>query len=68
MENIHMKTDEMHGEQTHEACEENRILARKVARELTIEEIDQVSGGMAIRTAGTSFSGPCCHADDCCMC
>lgn len=42
-----------------------RILARQVARELTEQEIDQVSGGM-MKRAGTSFSGPCCCADDCC--
>jgi hypothetical protein len=42
-----------------------RILARQVARELTDREIDEVSGGL-MRQAGTSFSGPCCCADDCC--
>ena len=41
-----------------------RILARSAARELTPEEMAEIAGGLA----GTSYSGPCCVADDCVPC
>ena len=43
----------------------DRILARKLARELTAEELAEVAGGMR-SLGGTSYSGPCCCADECC--
>jgi hypothetical protein len=42
-----------------------RILGRKVARELTAEEMADVSGGKEILYPGDSFSGPGLDRDDC---
>lgn len=42
----------------------DRILARKVALELTGEEIKEIAGGRM--SEHVSGSGPCCCADDCC--
>ncbi|HTW29022.1 MAG TPA: hypothetical protein VME92_17985 [Acetobacteraceae bacterium] len=39
----------------------NRVLHRLVAREMTAEEIDQISGGL--RAAGTTSCS--CGCDDC---
>lgn len=41
-----------------------RILARKVARELTAQELAEIAGGRLSR-AGVTHSGPCCEEDDC---
>jgi bacteriocin-like protein len=43
-----------------------RILGRQLARELSDAEMQEISGGM-MKRAGTSYSGPCCCADDCCL-
>ena len=40
-----------------------RILARRMARELTMQELDQVSGGMM--RAGYTATSVCCDCDAC---
>jgi hypothetical protein len=51
---------------TQAVCQEReRILARKVARELTAEEIAKVSGGKQQMRPADSFSGACLFRDDC---
>jgi len=54
----------LHSTET-EHGEPERILARKVARELTAQELDQVSGGKEVLYPGDSFSGPALDRDDC---
>ncbi len=49
---------------TDKSVQTDRILARKVAHELTCEEVKEIAGGMM--SAHVSHCGPCCEADDCC--
>jgi hypothetical protein len=51
-------------EPQHETQELPRILARRMARELTLEELDQVSGGMA-KAGGYTATSCCCDCDAC---
>ncbi len=45
-----------------------RILARQLARELSQEELDEVSGGMLSRVFTGRSSTVCCDIDGSCDC
>lgn len=49
---------------TEEAAQPPRILARRMARELTIDELDDVSGGMR-SAGGYTATSVCCDCDAC---
>jgi hypothetical protein len=49
----------MSEDQKKEVIVESRTIARKLAREISLEELESISG------AGVSCS--CCRADDCCQ-
>jgi hypothetical protein len=44
--------------------QENRVLSRRGARELTQEEVQGVTGGIVPTLASVTFTGPLSHPDD----